>query len=76
MPPASKLQAAQFVGVVRLGEQTIQILPKTHRSAERVESAREATANLLHLLAYAADVPIENRASRRCSPKSPTGLNS
>ena len=56
-----QLQAAQFVGVVRLGEQTFQILPKIHRSGEREASAREATANLLHLLAYAADVPIEEQ---------------
>ena len=56
-----QLQAAQFVGVVRLGEQIIQILPKIHRSGERDASAREATANLLHMLAYAADVPIDEQ---------------
>lgn len=56
-----QLQAAQYVGVVRLGEQTIQILPKIHRSGEREASAREATANLLHLLAYAADIPIDEQ---------------
>ena len=56
-----QLQAAQYVGVVRLGEQTIQILPKIHKSRERDTSAREATANLLHLLAYAADVPIDEQ---------------
>ena len=56
-----QLQAAQYVGVVRLGEQTIQILPKIHSSPGQAASEREATANLLHLLAYASDVPISEQ---------------
>ena len=55
------LRANQYVGVVRLGDKTIQILPKTYRAEGVVDSAREATANLLHLLAYAADVPISEQ---------------
>src|SRR5207249_4051949 len=52
-----QLQATQYVGVVRFGNCTFQILPKIHREASS-EPAREATHNLLHLLAYAGEVPI------------------
>src|SRR5437868_1982326 len=50
------LQAAQHVGVVRLNGRTIQVLPKIYRSSEDATEAkrtREATRNLLYLLAYA-----------------------
>lgn len=54
------LRAGNYVGVVRLGEQTIQILPKIYQSstASAHAQAREATANLLHMLAYAGLVRI------------------
>jgi len=60
---ASVLQAAQFVGVVRLGGRTIQILPKMFRpgagsDTDRAEHARQAARNLLHLLAYARNLPL------------------
>lgn len=49
------LRAGQYVGVVRLGPWTIQILPKIYRASDLSEEARArtATANLLHMLAYA-----------------------
>lgn len=50
------LRAGQYVGVVRLGGQTIQILPKIYQSAESAsvaQRAREATSNLLYMLSYA-----------------------
>src|SRR5262245_21865615 len=56
------LRAGQHVGVVRLGEQTIQILPKIYQSPDTVppeRRAREATANLLHMLAYAGLVRVQ-----------------
>lgn len=53
------LQAAQHVGVVRLGRRTVQILPKIYRhEAEREE---EATRNLLHLLAIAGNVKVSEQ---------------
>lgn len=53
------LQAAQHVGVVRLGSRTVQILPKIYRhEAEREE---EATRNLLHLLAIAGNVKVSEQ---------------
>jgi 5-methylcytosine-specific restriction enzyme subunit McrC len=59
------IQAAQHVGVVRLGHRTVQVLPKIHRSGEAVseaERAREATHNLLYLLAYAGQLPVREHA--------------
>jgi 5-methylcytosine-specific restriction enzyme subunit McrC len=55
-----ELQAAQHVGVVRLGNRAIQILPKIHRpgDAPKEERTKEATHNLLHLLAYAGQLPV------------------
>lgn len=55
-----ELQAAQHVGVVRLGNRTIQILPKIYRPGEasNEERTKEATHNLLHLLAYAGQLPV------------------
>jgi 5-methylcytosine-specific restriction enzyme subunit McrC len=55
-----RIQAAQHVGVVRLGNRTIQILPKiyAHKSADEKGKAKEATANLLRMLAYAGELPV------------------
>jgi len=55
------IQSAQHVGVVRLGHRTVQILPKMYRAndaAPEQQRAQEATRNLLHLLAYAGQLPI------------------
>jgi 5-methylcytosine-specific restriction endonuclease McrBC regulatory subunit McrC len=44
-----------------LGSRTIQILPKIYQSDEKTEEdaqGREATHNLLHLLAYAGQLPV------------------
>lgn len=57
------IQATQYVGVLRLGHTTIQVLPKMYRSgvSNPHEQARDATANLLHLLAYADQVPLREQ---------------
>lgn len=55
------IQAAQHVGVIRLEHHTVQILPKMYRVSKDVpeqQRAQEATRNLLHLLAYAGQLPI------------------
>ncbi len=55
------IQAAQHVGVVRLGHRAVQILPRMYRAndaAPEQQRAHEATRNLLHLLAYAGQLPI------------------
>ena len=55
------LQAQQHVGVVRLGAQTIQVLPKIYRS-EAITTERDralaAMRNLFHLLSYAIRAPV------------------
>jgi 5-methylcytosine-specific restriction enzyme subunit McrC len=63
-----ELQAAQYVGTVRIGKQSVQILPKIYRTdiypANREAVARAATENLLYLLSYAGKFPIrENEIS-------------
>ena len=55
------IQAAQHVGVVRLKNRTIQILPKIHQQRETDNDeikTREATANLLRMLAYAGELQV------------------
>ncbi|HKV37129.1 MAG TPA: hypothetical protein VJP89_22500 [Pyrinomonadaceae bacterium] len=55
------IQAMQHVGVVRFGNRTIQVLPKIYQardsSAEEIKT-KEATANLLRMLAYAGELPV------------------
>jgi 5-methylcytosine-specific restriction enzyme subunit McrC len=47
-------QARQFVGVLRLGQRTLQILPKIHRPTPPApQSSTEASRNLLWMLDYA-----------------------
>jgi 5-methylcytosine-specific restriction enzyme subunit McrC len=63
-----ELQATQYVGTLRFGKQSVQILPKIYRmdghQQNRETVAREATENLLYLLSYAGKFPIrENEIS-------------
>jgi 5-methylcytosine-specific restriction enzyme subunit McrC len=52
-------QARQFVGIVRLGHRTLQILPKMHWSEERDASTSEAGRNLLWMLDYVGHLSIK-----------------
>lgn len=52
-------QARQFVGIVRLGHRTLQILPKIHRAEERDASISEASRNFLWMLDYAGHLSIK-----------------
>lgn len=59
-----ELQAAQYVGVVRLGQRTVQVLPKIYRASvarDDKERSTEATRNLLYLLAYAGRLPVREQ---------------
>lgn len=66
------LQATQFVGVLRLGEITIQVLPKIDYLVQGEPGAtggfdskylqiETSTRNLLYLLSYAYDLPLHER---------------
>ena len=46
-------QARQYVGTIRLGHRTIQILPKIYSSSDREQSEQEAAQNLLFMLDHA-----------------------
>jgi 5-methylcytosine-specific restriction enzyme subunit McrC len=53
-------QARQFVGVLRLGQRTLQVLPKIHRSTiAPQDSINEASCNLLWMLDYAGYLTIK-----------------
>ena len=53
------IKAFQHVGVVRLGNRTIQVLPKMYKeSTTEKGKAKEATANLLRMLAYAGELSV------------------
>ena len=58
-----ELQATQHVGVFLFRDRTIQVLPKIYRAETHDERlrVREATKNLLHLLALAGDLPIREQ---------------
>lgn len=51
-------QARQYVGVIQLGQHTVQILPKMH-SEEPAEAEQMATRNLLMMLDYAGHLGIK-----------------
>ncbi len=57
---APAIQVCHYVGVIRLGRETIQILPKIYRHEEC--RSEEAARNLLHLLTVAADLPVREHA--------------
>ena len=59
------IQAAQHVGVVRLRNRTIQILPKIYQLSEtdsEKERSREATRNLLYMLERAGSLPVREHS--------------
>lgn len=58
------LKAAQHVGVVRLRGRTVQVLPKIYplsANADEQQHAREATRNLLYMLAYAGQLQMREQ---------------
>ena len=66
------LQATQFVGVIQVGEATLQILPKidydpmgnadAHGDSKPFQAAADsATRNLLHLLSYTQDLQVREQ---------------
>lgn len=58
------LKAKHYVGVIRFGRHTVQVLPKIYRqsaTSKPEDPARQATSNLLHLLAYAGHVSIREQ---------------
>lgn len=56
------VRARAYVGVVRLNNRTIQVLPKIYPPDDRSEKeyARVATRNLLHLLSYASGLTVRD----------------
>ncbi len=57
------LRATSYVGVVRAGRETIQVLPKIDYATAETDAAGSATRNLLHMLAYAYGVSVRELKS-------------
>jgi 5-methylcytosine-specific restriction enzyme subunit McrC len=58
------LQAKEQVGLLRFGNYSINVLPKIYQSrvdTDRSSQAKQATRNLLHLLAFAGQIPIKEQ---------------
>jgi 5-methylcytosine-specific restriction enzyme subunit McrC len=47
-----ELKARQYVGVFRLGDRTVEVLPKMYRSNDATSQKQEAVRNLLYMLEY------------------------
>jgi 5-methylcytosine-specific restriction enzyme subunit McrC len=59
------LQAREYVGLLRLGKQSINVLPKIYQTQldkNKSDRARQATHNLLHLLSFAGQIPIKEQS--------------
>jgi 5-methylcytosine-specific restriction enzyme subunit McrC len=59
------LQAREHVGHVRFGKYSINVLPKIYQSrveTDRFSQSKEATRNLLYLLAVAGQIPIKEQS--------------
>src|SRR5688572_17541828 len=62
------IHAAQHVGVIRFGNKTVQILPKIYQVSDIADEkirAKEATASLLRMLGYAAELPVREHEVAR-----------
>jgi 5-methylcytosine-specific restriction enzyme subunit McrC len=59
-----ELKAGQHVGVLRFGNRTVQVLPKIYSSSAENSEKRiqEATHNLLHMFAYAGQLPVREHS--------------
>jgi 5-methylcytosine-specific restriction enzyme subunit McrC len=54
-----ELKARQYVGVFRLGDRTVQVLPKMYRSTDRENQNQEAVRNLLYMLEYTNQLSVK-----------------
>ena len=46
------MRATQYIGVFRLGDRTVQVLPKMYQSQQGESNHRQALRNLLYMLGY------------------------
>jgi len=53
------IKARQYVGVFRLGDRTVEVLPKMYRSSDAATQKQEAVRNLLYMLEYTNQLSIK-----------------
>ncbi len=54
-----ELKARQYVGVFRLGDRTVEVLPKMYRSSDVATQKQEAVRNLLYMLEYTHQLSVK-----------------
>ena len=59
-PGQRLLRTTQYVGIVRLGSHTIQVLPKLYQTHGITPPAQQAARNLLYLLTQTADLDVRD----------------
>lgn len=57
-----ELKARQYVGVFRLGDRTVEVLPKMYRSNYAASQKQEAVRNLLYMLEYTNQLSVKQYA--------------
>ena len=54
-----EIRARQYVGVFRLGDRTVEVLPKMYRSSDAATQKQEAVRNLLYMLEYTNQLSVK-----------------
>lgn len=57
-----EIKARQYVGVFRLGDRTVEVLPKMYRSSDAATQKHEAVRNLLYMLEYTNQLNVKQYA--------------
>ncbi len=57
-----ELKARQYVGVFRLGDRTVEVLPKMYRLSNAATQKQEAVRNLLYMLEYTNQLNVKQYA--------------
>jgi 5-methylcytosine-specific restriction enzyme subunit McrC len=57
-----ELKARQYVGVFRLGDRTVEVLPKMYRSSDTATQKQEAVRNLLYMLEYTNQLSVKQHS--------------
>ena len=57
-----ELKARQYVGVFRLGDRTVEVLPKMYRSSDAAAQKQEAVRNLLYMLEYTNQLSVKQHS--------------
>ena len=57
-----EIKARQYVGVFRLGDRTVEVLPKMYRSSDAAAQKQESVRNLLYMLEYTNQLSVKQHS--------------